>query len=507
MPGVSVYGGFLPGDSSLDDADPWTNNVTLNGNIGGGQKSYNVVDLSACDATAVFDGFIITNGAATDATKHSGGGIYSNGGSATISRCQLTSNSANQKGGAICLLGGAPIVTGCDVSTNVGNQGGGLYLENSAGEILNSQVTNNTASVNGGGVCLIGGTPLVKGCTVSDNGGNRGGAFYLDNSAARIVNCQSARNNAATDGGGMWTQNSSGVLVHGCEFRGNVGSGPGSLGVNGGSVSVVSSLFSGGQAWFGSGGVEIKAGSIDLVNCTVTANYSWAQEGGGLLVSGATTGSNVYNCIIWNNQAAFSTADPGSSIGHSGAPDPQVHHSLVHNSAQSGAWSVIGFDGGGNIDVDPAFTAPVDPNGSGDDGGDFTVPANSAALNGGSVALLPADVADVDGDGDFGEVSPLDLAGAPREVSTSVDMGAFEFGDLDLLDADNDGISDAYEFVHAGDYVSINPFDDLDGDGLDCSGGVRPWSRSRDRAQRPGGSLDRRRLRRRGLPHDHLQHQ
>lgn len=413
--GVSVFGGFQAGDTSLNDADPFANNSILDGAIGGGLKSYHVVDLSACAATAVFDGFIIRNGAATDVTENSGGGIYSVGGSATVSRCQIANNSAGQ---------------------------------------------------NGGGAYFSGGSPVLRGCDISDNSGNTGGGLYLLSSPAHIVSCQLERNNAGADGGGIWSQSSFGVLIHGCELRGNVGSGPGSIGVNGGSVSAVSSLFSGGQAWFGSGGVEIKAGTIDLINCTITANYTWAQEGGGLLVSGASTVANVSNCIIWNNQAAFSTTSPGSSIGHLGAPDPQVIHSIVHNSSQVGAWNVLGNDLGGNIDADPAFTAPINPNGSGDDGGDFTIPAASPAINGGDSAFLPADVADVDGDADTSEASPLDLAGSQRVAGADVDMGAFEFGDLDQLDADDDGISDAYEFAHAGDYISINPFDDLDGDSL-----------------------------------------
>ncbi|MGJ8663653.1 MAG: hypothetical protein ACSHWU_08380 [Marinicella sp.] len=47
---------------------------------------------------------------------------------------------------------------------------------------------------------------------------------------------------------------------------------------------------------------------------------------------------------------------------------------------------------------------------------------------------LPLDDYDIDGDGDFMELLPLDLDGYARDVGFNVDMGPYEFGDLIFRD-------------------------------------------------------------------------
>ncbi len=409
--GVSMYGGFANGATSRAEADPQLHNTHLSGDITQNDgppagsytnglsttttstNSYNVLDLSACDASAMVTGFIISGGYASGGAVTRGGGVYSNGGSATVKRCMIAGNYANQRGA-------------------------GIYLE--------------------------GGTPRVIDCLVS---GNWVGA----------------------DGGGLWTESST-VTLHNCAFRGNTSSGAGGLGVNGiggESVTAVNCSFSGGKGFFGSGGVQVQAGNLSLINCTITGNYCSAIFGGGILVNGSSAPVVVDNCIVWNNRAGGTTTTAGSSIGFASTFPPVISNSLIHNSGGSGNWNgAVGTDGLQNIDGDPAFVDPVTPNLSGDEGGDFSLAATSAALNGGDSGGLPPDLGDVDNDGDLSEPIPLDLAGVERIVSTTVDQGAFEFTNLDLIDADHDGIADSFELAATGDFTALEPLSDLDGNGL-----------------------------------------
>jgi len=168
-----------------------------------------------------------------------------------------------------------------------------------------------------------------------------------------------------------------------------------------------------------------------VTNCVIVANV--AEDGGGL--DGGTSGDNAAtatNCVVFNN-----------------APD-NVHYEygnpLITYCNIQGSWP-----GHGNIDADPLF---VDPDGPDDDpntfeDNDYRLTAGSPCIDAGDNTAVPADVLDLDGDGDTEEPIPFDLDSNPRFVDDPgmpdsgngappiVDMGAYEFqgqtcfGDLD----------------------------------------------------------------------------
>jgi hypothetical protein len=84
----------------------------------------------------------------------------------------------------------------------------------------------------------------------------------------------------------------------------------------------------------------------------------------------------------------------------------------------------------GNIDMDPLFVNPTN--------GDFTLLPNSPCIDAADNTAVPADIADVDSDGDTDEPLPWDISGNPRFIDQPevpdtgngtvpiVDMGAFE---------------------------------------------------------------------------------
>jgi hypothetical protein len=184
----------------------------------------------------------------------------------------------------------------------------------------------------------------------------------------------------------------------------------------GGSPTVTNCEFFGNAAGFDlpygyGGGMVIWGGAPTVVNCTLRANY--ADVGGGMyIVGGAPT---VANCILWYDDA--STADEiGDNSGML-----VVSYSNVEG----------GYAGEGNINLDPMF---VDgPN------GDLRLLSGSPSIDAADNLELPADIADLDGDGDTSEPIPLDLDGNLRVLDDPdtpdtgygafpiVDMGAYEF--------------------------------------------------------------------------------
>jgi len=142
-----------------------------------------------------------------------------------------------------------------------------------------------------------------------------------------------------------------------------------------------------------------------------------------------------------------------------------------------------GWYGEGNIDVDPFF---IDQDGPDNDpntweDNDYRLAPLSPCIDAGDNYAVPADIFDLDGDGDTDEPLPFDLDGNPRFVDDLtiddtgvgdppiVDMGAFEFtpGDLDG-DGDVD-LSDLAELL--GRYGSCvgEPVYDVTAD-FDASG-------------------------------------
>ncbi|MCA9974669.1 MAG: hypothetical protein KC413_02930, partial [Anaerolineales bacterium] len=179
----------------------------------------------------------------------------------------------------------------------------------------------------------------------------------------------------------------------------------------------VNVIFSGNSARRGGGGYFITFGNDGPVFVNTTFSNNAASEQGGGIVLVDIEKPYFENVIFWGNIAPV-----GSQIQNNNFYDdwtPTFTNSIVQGSGGSDNWNgSLGIDGGNNLDQDPLFA----------DAGNhiLTLQPNSPAINTGTNAALPADIVDLDEDGDISEPIPIDIAGNVRIFDGTVDIGAYE---------------------------------------------------------------------------------
>jgi len=214
-----------------------------------------------------------------------------------------------------------------------------------------------------------------------------------------VVNCFFSDNEAAYYGGGMYNVYSD-AMVTNCVFTEN--------------------------AAYRGGGIYNGSSSSIFTNCTITANSATGEgsatgKGGGMSYTGPWR-PTVTNCIFWAN-----TADEYPQIQRHGWP-AIFSYCDIQDCGESGQYwdSSLGTDGDNNIQDNPQFVNPGDP-----DGPDHTFGTADDGLR-------------------LKDISPcIDVADGHAAPSTDI-LG---LGRVDVRDVDNDGFGDpdyadigAYEF-------------------------------------------------------------
>ena len=275
-----------------------------------------------------------------------------------------------------------------------------FYLSGNA--VLNSlTITNgNVVDDYGGGVCCYSMDEVVFNCTISGNSAQIGGGTYLGS----IDNCEISGNSAWAGGGTYISKvhnstisgNSADLYgggaymstINNSTLNGNI------AGIDGGGAfvsTINNSLISGNWADTAGGGACASTINNSLIynnladdgggacastinNCTISGNQ--ASQGGG------TYESTNYNCIVWNN-SAFT------------GPDFYLCEMIYSCSSPLPS-------GEGNISDDPQFVSVSN----------YHLLATSPCINEGTNAFAPM---------------PFDLAGNPRIIDGTVDMGCYEY--------------------------------------------------------------------------------
>jgi len=119
------------------------------------------------DANCVISGFTIQNGY----TAGSGGGIYCNNASPSISHCVIRNNMAVWGGGGIYYSGGDMVLRNCVIAGNTTDtSGGGVNISASSLEIINCTFSGNFANWYGDGVYSYNSEAVITNSIIWENG-------------------------------------------------------------------------------------------------------------------------------------------------------------------------------------------------------------------------------------------------------------------------------------------------------------------------------------------------
>lgn len=429
----------------------------------------------------------LTAAAASGDEIHVGGGTYAPAGPGGARSATFTINKSLTIKGGYCgfgagsnadfLCGTASILTGDlngDDGTNFENNG-----ENSVRVVtLSGAVTvrmenftisggnANSGNVTGGGLFVSSGATFTGVyLKIQNNHAISWGGGVDHNGLATSVYkfCDFRRNRAGQFGGAVSLSSGNGARMGMCRFAGNTltatsaTSGGGAVWINGPS-SIINCLFTGNAATRTSGygggaiGVGASAGASQIVNCSFAFNSTpgpFAEYAYAIASYANAPGPTVTNCLFSDDDAFYSQYE---IVGN-------VQASYCLNSGETGT---------GNINTNISF---VDKNGFDNQDGtlddDLTVAATygyGPGVDVGNRAALPADIMDLDNDGNTAEAWPDSAvfyetsAGysrfaqhgptpdGPAAGSPPIDIGAFEYrgtgdvpGPVIYVDSDSHG--------------------------------------------------------------------
>ena len=360
---------------SYDPDDPAVVAATI---IDGGGEERVVTFTSGESRHAVLTGFTIQNGYAW-----SGGGIYCNNASPTISnniirdnysiayepggggggisisygsrplvtRNTIIFNEARYAGGAIYCYDGSPTIRENIIRNNTSQEGGGgIYCDEFSSPIIeNKFITENTTSggefPHGGGICFgyRSGAIVVRN-TISSNEARYGGGIYCDEGSSPYIVANTITGHDITgSGGGIYTYYADAWIADNV-ITGNSAYNGGGIFCGMSDDWIINNLIVGNVASRNSYNQGRGAGiyftydcDARLTNNTFAGNAASEAGGGIYTMDGSVT---VTDCIFWGNAPQSIAVKPAEEL-------PVVTFSCVEGG--------YGEPGDHNIDSDPLF--------------------------------------------------------------------------------------------------------------------------------------------------------
>ncbi|MGV3526621.1 MAG: hypothetical protein ACO1RX_20555 [Candidatus Sericytochromatia bacterium] len=294
-PSLSDFVSVLSGDLSGND-DPMTPGTTRN------ENAYHVVKGAN---NAILDGFTIQDGNARGSANadKSGGGMYNNAVSPTLSNVILDSNTANQNGGGMYNTSASPSLTQVTLSNNSSNNaGGGIYNQASSPILTQVRFSHNETGYTGGGMYeSIGSSSSLTDVDFDTNlAQQHGGGIYTSGNAT-LTNVTFVENTAYSRGGGLYSSTLAAPTLKNVVFANNFAPHDGG-------------------GWFIFRDASASTAShVTFVNNRIDAN---SDAFGSRAVANEGPIPSFQNMLFWNNSAR--AVAPGQGGNVFAASDPFV---------------------------------------------------------------------------------------------------------------------------------------------------------------------------------------
>ncbi|HUU01659.1 MAG TPA: right-handed parallel beta-helix repeat-containing protein [Myxococcota bacterium] len=290
---------------------------------------------------------------------------------------------------------------------------GGMHIENISQTVRNCTFIANEGWF-GGAMAIMNSNLKMSHCRFEAN--PRWPSLYMWGSSVELLDVAFVDNTSQNRAAGIYVEGQTDLSCTNCLFEGNTGE-VGAITCENSQnvVTLVNSVFFGNSGSY-AGAIQAGYGRLIMRNCTLVGNTSTNPSGdyytGGISVGSASV--VMTNCILWGN----TTESPDDTLSQEQIyyrdSRPYVRYSTVQGDEV--------YPGIGNLNLDPLFEN-TDP-GAGDI--DLHLGAGSQCIDGGSERTLLPDFADLDGDSDTEEPTPLDFELNPRVSGGDVDQGAYE---------------------------------------------------------------------------------
>ena len=277
---VTLIGGFVSGDKSINQSNPLLHQTILNGSLGNGTDVWHVVtagnDISKTGITATLTNLTIENGLANgpDAVTATGGLIYSHesgggiyeawGSNLTLNNVTLLNDSA-----ALAASQGIPPPAGGGSGLVPG--GGGISVIDSTLTVNNSTFSHDVAGI-------------------ATTAYGDGGAIFGFDSSITINKSSFFNNSAASSGGAVAVESSSLLTIDKSIFTGNSTTNP------------PTPNFAGGA------GVQVFNTDLILTNSVFTNNNASYESGGLLIQFQADAAYGGHHVLVQNDTFTGNTA-------------------------------------------------------------------------------------------------------------------------------------------------------------------------------------------------------